>query len=269
MKKQNHAASILLALMLVLAPAPHTAAAGAPVFDVTAAWKAIQNFRNTMRGVLDAILQTDKPGNADEKAKEEAQKAGIVLTSSQIEKVLNRKAARCNRILNPESQSLCREMVVLEKAKISIFTKEDRRIADLWKRYTEKVNKYNDIQSRGLRSVQNIGGPLINAETHTGELESLADEIQDLLQKISQAINNAQMQATVLDNRIEILRKARVQIVRDQMQGDNLINAGIKTGIMGVVIPETRKYREKILNKRSDNRNASNSAFFGNAATGN
>ena len=200
-------------------------------------WK--DNFKNQIRNQLMEMLGINL-------------KAGTI-NKEEVLNLLEKKKMDCNRIANMVSSAYCKEMIVLEQEKITVLFNQITEIEELWIKYQDAVNKYNIEQRKQS----------LNGEKNAGSVQGASDNIQNTLLTINNKMAAYEKQAKIFDQRIETLRKARVQIAQEQMKGTNLVTAVAKSAVALNLKSETSKYEDKIIQQRNNVSSRSQEAFSG------
>lgn len=204
-------------------------ASGVPVVDVVAIAKALQNIKNMIRGKLSEIAGFEVKAD--------------MLTPQQIQDILAKKLEDCERISNLKSKALCKEMIQLEKVKMELAKQGNKEIDEKWRKYQEAVRNYNTKQANEAK------GAMVG-DTNTGKLQTEEGYIASLIENMNSTFHNIEFQMKIIDGRIEILRKARLQIAHEQMKGTSLTSSMTK----GAIVEHIRKKTELIqYNEKNEN----------------
>lgn len=200
-------------------------------------WKS--NLQNMMRGQLTQLTGY----NFNIKS----------LSDEEINRLLNKKKEDCNKIANMQSRQFCKEMIILNEVKIKSLQSGEKNVQEEWNKYLQEVNRYNELQS--------IGG------NNTESLKTIVDNINTILKNIDNMMKQTDLEMKTIDARIELLRKARVQIAQEQMKGTSLTSSMTKGAIVEHIREKTEliKYNEKNENNiqtlREKNNKKSNDAW--------
>lgn len=194
-------------------------------------WK--DNFKNMLRGQMTELL------GFQIKAEQ--------LNEQDLNKLLDKRNSDCNRITNLTSQRYCKEMVTLEKAKIKMTFAAIQEIEKQWGIYQEKVNEFNEISSQQGNTA--------------GKLKTISEQISQILENITGSMGKYRQQVDVYDQRIELLRKARVQIAQEQMRGSNLTSSMTKAAVVTYIDNKTKSIQSNARTLRQRNNQVSNDEF--------
>ena len=98
--------------------------------------------------------------------------------------------------------------------------------------------------------------------TNTGKLETEERRIASMISNMDSTFQNIELQMKIIDSRIELLRKARVQIVQEQMKGSSTIASSLtKAGVVTYIDNRRKSIQSKAKNLRQQNNQVSNDEF--------
>ena len=216
-------------------------ASGIPVIDGAAIARTLQNIKNMIRGKLNELAGFDVKAE--------------LLTPQQITDILANKKKDCHKIANPKSKGLCIEIVNLEKVKMELARQGNQEIDKKWQEYQQAVRDYNATQ------IKEAAGAIMG-NTNTGKLETEERRIASMISNMDSTFQNIELQMKIIDSRIELLRKARVQIVQEQMKGSSTIASSLtKAGVVTYIDNRRKSIQSKAKNLRQQNNQVSNDEF--------
>lgn len=183
-----------------------------------------------------AVIQNWKDNFKNQIRNQLMNSLGIELKTDKVDfdeviKLLEKKKSDCNRITNLKSQQYCKEMIILEQDKIKHSKQTLKEIQEHWINYQNLVKNYNSEQQKQIAGAKN-----------EGSANAANSNIQHQLQAIATSMEAYEKETKLFDQRIETLRKARIQIAQEQMKGTNLVTAVAKGGVVAKLKSETKEY---------------------------
>lgn len=174
---------------------------------------------------------------------------GEKVSEQQLTAIWEKGRKRCNQISNTLSQSYCNQMIDLEIRKINLYFAGENSIDQQWKQFISIQQQYNREQSSG--------------QPNSSRLDSLSQQMSQILSKIQMDMQNYENQIGALDTRIEFMRKARVKIAQEQMQGTNrtVIDNISKAAVIITLETSRQNSKSKANQLREANRSRSAAAF--------
>lgn len=228
-------AAVLLAASLSFGvPSQSAQAGGIPVIDAVAIANMVQqleqwktNFKNMVRSTFERITGIKLSGEMD-------------LTT-----VLEKRKTRCNQIKNSSSKQYCLEMIDLESEKIKKFQEAEKEVDSLFQKL-DNLRKQHDSQ--------------ITSGENAGKLQSMENEMAQILQTIQNRMSEFDMRVKVIDAKIAFDQKAREAIAAEQIRGSNstLINAAAQAAVIATVEANSYRYAREADDLRKDSTNKSN-----------
>lgn len=171
------------------------------------------------------------------------------MSQEELTRIWEKGRKRCNQISNSLSKSYCNEMITLEIEKIKLYFEGENSIDSQWKQFSALRERYNRAQSPNANN--------------SGELQSISDNMQKVLGKIEIDMKHYEQRIALLDTRIEWLRKARVKITQEQLQGTNrtIVDNISKAAVTATLHESAHSSREKAEELRKANKRRSQEAF--------
>lgn len=253
-KWKKSTAALLLALMLPVAPVAQ--ASGIPTFDGAAMaqmikdeivnayrWgqqaahyvKQIQNWkenlRNYIRGRIGKILGIN---------------LGDQFTMEDLQRLLEKRKARCSSLGNSESRALCHQTLSYEIEKVKTYGDMEKMVTKSYAELDKLVNEYNQIRSGSNRS---------------GEADSKQKEILTYIQNFENNLKMHEQKLKMIDLQQNITKEARVAVAKDQIRSTNLARTVSQGAVIGVLKVQAGDYKDKAEKLRNDNAKESNRNF--------
>lgn len=160
---------------------------------IIANWK--KNFQEMIRGKL---------GNLQDVTF----KANDPYTQEEYLTLLDKLQERCNKISNSKSKRLCMDMIDIDKEKVQLFYSSMKDIDNA----TAELNAA--IQNQRMQS-------------DSGKAQTAENEVQLKLDNVKKLMDRYEFQLKVLDTKQDFMRKARIDIAQEQINGTkpNIVNA--------------------------------------------
>lgn len=195
-------------------------------------WKA--NFQNMLRSKISDFFGIQLSGK---------------IAEAELTGIWEKGRVRCNQISNSTSKSYCNQMITLEIEKIKLYFEGENSIDSHWKQFMALRERYNLAQSSG--------------SNNANQLKSISEDMEKVLSKIEIDMKTYEQRIALLDTRIEWLRKARVKITQEQLQGTNrtIVDNISKAAVTATLHESAHSSRKKAEELRKANRRRSQEAF--------